>query len=132
MANLSATISLNRSSVQIESPITATVSVTNAGVAAINVTTIQPLAYFTGDAITEDASSRAIGPCITITANQSVPASGSTTFSFPVTFHAPSTKVDDSGSGTYSVTCTIYSDEPDVFAPASPATVTVHPVLPLF
>lgn len=132
MPNLSATISLNRSSVQIETPVMATVTVANSAITAINVVAIQPQAVFTGDSVVEDASSMSIGPCITITSNQSVPASGSTTFNFPVTFHAPSTKVDDTGSGTYSVTCTIYSDDAEVLQPASAATITVHPVLPLF
>lgn len=128
---LTATITINQSSCTIGHPIMATVNVANSLASPVNINSIAPKVKFTGDPIAEDASSVAIGPCIVISSNQTIPALGSANFNFQLCAQAPSTKVDDTGTGTYDVTCIVYSDASNV-APASPALLTVHPVLPLF
>ena len=129
---LSATIAVTYSSTTIHEPNTAVLTVSNSGGSAVNMAQITPRINFTGDSAPEDASSYGCTNSVLINpANQVVPAGGSTTYSFQFTIHAPSTKVDDSGSGTYDVGAQCYGADGSSFAP-TPTTVTVHPVLPLF
>lgn len=130
---LTATIALNQSSCTIGHPVMATVTVSNSAASPVTIDSIAPRVTFTGDPVIEDASSVAIGPCIVISSNQTIPALGSAAFNFQLSAQAPSTKVDDTGTGTYDVTCVIYSSAAaSNIAPASAALLTVHPVLPLF
>ena len=130
---LTATISLTQSTTTIHEPNMAAVTVSNSGGSPISINTITPNIVFTGDAVTEDATSWSYHEVLLGTLfPSSVPAGGSTIFNFPFVIHAPSTGVTGTGSGTYSVSCTIYGADGSVTTPASAATVTVNPVLPLF
>lgn len=130
---LTATISLSQSTVTIHEPTVATLTVSNSGGAAVNMSQITPRINFTGDSATEDASSVGVTNSVLINpANQSVPAGGSTIYSFQLVVHAPSTGVDGLGTGTYDVSAQCYGADGSSFKPSSAATLTVNPVLPLF
>ncbi len=129
---LTATIALSQSSVSIHEPTQAILTVSNSGGSAINMAQITPLYKFTGNSIILDASSFGSTNSVQINpANQSVPAGGSTIYTWELVGHAPSTKVDDSGTGTYDISAQCYGADGSSFAPTA-ATLTVHPVLPLF
>lgn len=129
---LTATISLSQSTVTIHQPTIAKLTVSNSGGAAINMAQITPRVNFTGDAATEDASSYGCTNSVLINpANQSVPAGGSTIYSFEVVVHAPSTGIDGLGSGTYDVGAQCYGADGQSFVPTA-TTLTVNPVLPIF
>lgn len=129
---ITATIALNPTSgVQIEAPVTATVTVSNSGGSPVNVNEIVPRINFTGDTGPENQCSVSAQRALINPANQVVPAGGSTKYNFQVKFHGPSTKVDDSGSGTYDVSCDVAASDGSNTTPTA-ATITVHPVLPIF
>lgn len=129
---LTATIALSQSSVTIHEPTFAVITVSNSGGSAVNMASISPLVKFTGNSQILDASSYGAPHELLINpANQSVPAGGSTTFSYELCVHAPSTGVTDTGTGTYDVGAQCYGADGSSFAPTA-ATLTVHPVLPIF
>lgn len=129
---ITASVSLSQSTVTIHEPLQVAVTVSNSGGAPVTMNTITPRVIFTGDGVTEDASSISthevlLGPLF----NSVVPAGGSTIFNFPLVVHAPSTGVLGTGTGTYSVNCIIYGADGSVTTPTA-ATLTVNPVLPIF
>lgn len=121
---MTASIAVNNNSVVINYPVQVTLTVSNSGGAAVNVTGIEPMAYITGaSAVDKSAGAVALGLPIGTGTNLVVPAAGSTVFTWGANFFAPS------GSTTYDVLAIVYSNDGSVFSPAA-ATVTVAP-LPL-
>ena len=132
---LTASISLDRASATVGQSINATVVVSNSGGSNVNILEIDPTCIFTGNSQPRDGSSALLGKVpLGSAVNPVVPAGGSATFKFSVVINSPSTGSQDLGSGTYSVSCNIIPSDSNgnSFTPASAATVTVHPVLPLF
>lgn len=132
---LTASISLDKSSATVGQSINAAVVVSNSGPSNVNILEIIPTCIFTGNPIPVDGSSALLGKVPLGSAiSPVVPAGGSATFLFSVVVNSPSTGSQDTGTGTYSISCNIIPSDSNgnAFSPASAATVTVHPVLPLF
>jgi len=123
---MTATISLSPSTVQINQQINATITVSNSGGSAVNVTSIQMQSKFTGGS-QENVGCAFGSPNLGPAAATSVAASGSTVFPVPLVFFAPSTGPIGTGSGTFDVGCIIQSSDGSVFSPTA-ATVTVNPI----
>lgn len=89
---ITATILCNPTSSYVNRPVTATLTLTNGGTSAINITSIDPLVYPTGGSPSTSGSTAVavenlpLGPNTVIT----VPGSGSMKISFNLTFFAPS------------------------------------------
>lgn len=132
MAALTATVTLGSASCTVGQQVQVKVSVTNPNAYPVNLTEIKPTCVFTGDSIPVDGSSfYAANVVLGGALNQTVPASSSADFFFSLCPYQPSTGESDTGSGTYDVTCHISSNNQDYVTPTA-ATLTVHPVLPLF
>lgn len=121
---MSATISVSPSTAKVNQEVVATLTVSNSGGSAVNVTSIDPSAFQTSIGAAAKACSPVgyqtslsgvAGPPIRV----SVAASGSTIFVFSYKFFAPSTN-----SSTYDVGAVVTSDDGSVFSPTA-ATVTV-------
>lgn len=121
---MTASISLAQSTATVNQDILATLTVSNSGGSAVNVTSINPTIVQTsgGAGILSAASAcdqnslAQAGPLTSV----SVAAAGSTLFQFTVKAFAPSTN-----GSTYSVGAIITSDDGSVFSPTA-ATVTVN------
>ncbi|GEM_PF-5355794 len=124
---ITATISLSATTISKQQKTTATLTVSNSGGSAINVTGIQPRAYLTGSSPPEPVGAAIGVPALGPGMNVSVPASGSLVFSFDYTFAAPSTGANGQGSGTYSCDAVVYTADGSVTVPTA-ATVTVNPL----
>lgn len=123
---MTATISLLPTTVLINQPVNATITVSNSGGSAVTVTSIQLNSEFTGGSI--QANGVAFGvPNLGPAAATSVAASGSTVFPVSLVFFAPSTGPIGAGTGTFSVGAVIQSSDGSVFSPTA-ATVTVNPI----
>lgn len=125
---MTATISLSPSTVLINQPVNAALTVSNSGGAAVTMTSIVPLVYATGltaatSAVSCGIGEAPLGPGQVI----SVPASGSVIFPFSVVFFAPSTGPIGAGNGTFSIGAACQSNDGSNFAPTA-ATVTVNPI----
>jgi hypothetical protein len=124
---MSATISVSPSTVLINQPANAVITISNSGGSAVQVTNIAPFIFFTGSAIPYDPSANIgainLGPSV----NVSVPAAGSLSFPFSMVFFAPSTGPLGTGGGTYSVNAICQSNDGSVFSPTA-ATITVNPI----
>jgi hypothetical protein len=132
MAALTAVVTLSSASCTTGQAVQVKVAVTNPNAYPVTVTEIKPTMIFTGDSPAEDgASFSAQNVPLSQGFDPVVPASSSSNFFFSLSPHAPSKHQDDSGSGTYDVSCKISSNLQDQISPtASP--LTVHPVLPVF
>lgn len=132
MAALTATIALSSASCTVGQQVQVKVSVTNPNAYDVNLKEIKPTCIFTGDTAPLDGSSfYAANVVLGGALNQTVPASGSADFFFSLCPYVPSTGPQDTGSGTYDVSCLISTFGNDQTTP-TPETLTVHPVLPLF
>lgn len=132
MPSLSATITLNSSSCTVGQSVQAIVAVSNSATTPVSILEIKPSCIFTGDSAAKDGSSFAASVVPLAQGFPTVvPASGSQNFVFSLTPYAPSHKQDDSGAGTYDVSCLISGNNGDKVSPSA-ATLTVHPVLPVF
>jgi hypothetical protein len=132
MPNLSASISLTTASITVGQVLNATLTVSNSSGTPINVMQILPKVNSTGNPIPMDGSSVAYGDVpLGQGFNNVIPASGSATFPLSYSIYSPSTGPSNTGSGTYDVTASVIGNNGEQVS-ASPSTVTVHPVLPLF
>jgi hypothetical protein len=116
--SMSATISIP-STGTVNQPLVATLTVSNSGSSAVNLTSVAPLAYNTsGSLMTPGSSPVALGD-VPLGPNSllTVSAGGSLILTFPVIFSAPS-------NGTYSVGAYLQSNDGSSFSP-TPATTTV-------
>lgn len=121
---MTATISALPTTVLINQPSNMTLTISNSGGAAVNVTGIQPTVIPTGATF----AAAGVGvPAISVGVPVSVPASGSLVFPFSVVFFAPSTGPIGAGNGTYSVGAVCETSDGSVFSPTA-ATVTVNPI----
>lgn len=118
--SMTATISVSPSSVYINQPSVATLTISNSGAAAINMLSITPYAFTTSDAAQRPApmalASLPLAPGSVI----SVGASGTLVFKFNIIPQA------SSGSGTYSVGAYCQSQDGQLFRPTI-ATITCLP-----
>lgn len=129
---LSSTLTLSAASCTTGQAIRAKVTVSNSVATAVTIQSIVPSAIFTGNTAPVDKSSVSFGDIpLSQGFNNIIPASSSADFFFDVVPYAPTTKNDDSGSGTYSVSCVVNANDSSSHSPTA-ATLTVHPVLPLF
>lgn len=129
---LTSVLTLSSASCTTGQAITAKVVVSNSAATAVTLQSIRPNLIFTGNSLPLDGSSVSFGDIpLSQGFNNIVPASSSANFFFDVVPYAPSTKNDDSGSGTYSVSCVVNANDGSSHSPSA-ATVTVHPVLPIF
>lgn len=123
---MSATISLSPTTVQVNQQVNATLTVSNSGGSAVNVTSVVPTALFTGAPTYEDGQAVGVGQVnIGPGSNVSVSAGGSLVIPFSLNFFAPSTGLLSAGSGTFSVGAVINSSDGSIFSPTA-ATVTVN------
>lgn len=129
---ITATISLSPTTVNVNTPTVATLTVSNSGGSAVNVTSVTPDARLTGGLYSVPPGVAfglvPLGPGAPV----SVAASGSLVLTFPVIFFAPSGSLSLSGgvvvaSTTYDVAATIYTSDGAITAPTA-ATVTVNPI----
>jgi hypothetical protein len=124
---MTATISLNLSTVLINQPTQATLTISNSSAGSVNVIALAPLVFLTGNsapyANAVASGEWALGPGVNIT----VPASGSLSYSAPFVFFAPSTGQYGAGSGTFSIQAVCNTSDGSVFLPTA-ATVTVNPI----
>lgn len=115
---MTATIDVSPATCEVNFPLVATVTISNSGGSAINVTSITLNSKLTG-APSNDYAACALGqPFLGGGATISVPASGSLTFKMGVVFFR------DSGSTTYDVGAICTSSDGSVFSPTAD-TVTV-------
>lgn len=125
--SLSATLSLSASTLIINQPVTAFVTVSNSGGSVVNINSFTPLVTVTSGAIGTIAACATgvvdLGPGATI----GVPASGSLSFMFNVVFFAPSTGPIGAGTGTYSISANIVGSDGEVVQPTA-ATITINPI----
>lgn len=132
MAAITATIALSSASCTVGQSIMATVAITNPNASAVTITEIKPTCIETGNTEARDGSSfSAANVPLGNGLNATVSANSSANFLFSISPYAPSRKQDDSGTNTYDVSCHISSNLGDYIAPTA-ATLTVHPVLPVF
>lgn len=130
--SLSTTISLSSASARVGQLVMATMTVTNASASAINILSAQPTCRATGNAIPLDASSAVLGDVpLSQGFSNSVPGSGTLSLQFSFAVNSPSTGNSDTGSGTYDIGCNMLAANGETPNP-TPATITVHPVLPIF
>ena len=124
---LTASITLNASTVQAGQPARAVLTISNSDIIPVTIATLRPTVIQTGDPITEDASSvaKAVMPLLQAFNNQ-VPASGSADFPFSFNCQTPSTSTSNP-SGTYDVSCQIEAADGQNLSPTA-ATITVTPV----
>jgi hypothetical protein len=123
---VTASIALGSSTLYPEQQTTATLTVSNSGGAAVLVTGIQPTCTPSG--LTNQAVAVALGnPPFGGAFNQSVAASGSTTFSFGVVAHAPTSGygLAEPSQQLYSVGATVYTNDGSVTV-ATPSTLTIN------
>ncbi len=129
---ITASIALNSASITVGQVLNATLTVSNSSNAAVNVNQILPKVNQTGNPVPMDGSSVAYGDVpLSQGFNNVIPASGSANFLISYSIYSPSTGSSDAGSGTYDVGALVLSNDGSAISP-TPATVTVHPVLPLF
>ena len=119
---ITATITLNHSSITVNQVSIATVTVSNSGGSAVNVLAITPVCTVTatGQPATGSIGVADLGPGTTV----AVPAAGSLTFAFGVAFPAPSNGLLGTTGGTYKVGCLVSSADGSNVAPTA-ATLTV-------
>lgn len=119
---LSAVVTLNLSTVQVEQKCNATITVTNPDLVDVSIVDIYPTVRETSDPVAEDASSVAFGrPPLGPNVDAVVPASGTKTFSFGLNVHGPT-------ADTYSVGAQLLASDGQSFV-ATPATLTVTRVV---
>lgn len=124
---MTATISLNPSTMNIGQQTAATLTISNSGGADVIMTSIEPTCIFTG-ALPQQTAACALGRCETGPGlNQTVPAGGTLIYTFTVNFFFPSTGIYGTGSGTYSVGANCQSNDGSRFIPTA-ATITVNPI----
>lgn len=129
---ISATITLAHSSITVGQVLNATLTVSNSSGTDVNVTQILPRVHQTGNPVPVDGSSVSYGDVpLSQGFNNVVPASGSAKFPLSYCIYSPSTGPSDTGTHTYSVDALIFCNDRSTTTPTA-ATVTVHPVLPLF
>lgn len=132
MPSLSATIALSSATITVGQVLNAVLTVSNSSGAAISINQILPRINFTGNSVPLDGSSVSYGAVpLSQGFNSSVAASGSADFLISYSIYSPSIKQDDSGTGTYDVSAQVIGNNGEQIAPTA-ATVTVHPVLPVF
>lgn len=126
---MTATIALSPSStVLTEQKLTASVTVSNSGASAVNITGIQGNAIATGATAATYNSGVSIGTVNTgPNAILSVPAGGTLVKTFDLRFHGPQSGSLTSGSFSdgFSVSALCSSDDGSVFSPTA-ATITVN------
>lgn len=128
---MTATISTNPSSTAVtEQTVTAILVISNSGTVPVTVTSVQPTVQLTSSSAPTINSGVSIGVINTgPNSNLTVPASGSLTITWPLSIHGPSTTyATQSGSNTYSIGATVYSNDGSVFAPTA-STLTVNYVV---
>lgn len=128
---MSATISVNPSTVLINQQVNVIVTIANSGGSAVSVTSIAPFGFLTGSAIPYHPALNFgainLGPGV----STSVPASGSLSFPVSLIVFSPSTGQYGGGSGTFSISAICGASDGSVFSPTA-ATLTVNPIaLPL-
>lgn len=132
MPDLSATISLSSATITVGQVLRASLTVSNASATPINLIQILPKANFTGNPVPTDGSSVSYGAVpLSQGFNNVVPASGSLVVPLSYSLYAPSIHQDDSGTGTYDIGALVIGNNGEQISPTV-ATVTVHPVLPVF
>jgi|SRR5271165_6273475 len=119
---MTATISLSPSTVQINQPIMATLTVSNSGASAVSILNIAPTAVQTGNSMATDETPFAAGQSIPggSALPVSVPPSGNLVFNIPFIFFDPSVS-------TYSCSANISSSDGSFFSPTA-ATCTVNQI----
>lgn len=116
---LSASIALSSSSVGIGKAVTATLTVTNSAASAVNMLSIVPYAFKTGDSV-DDGAPVTLGVAPLTAGNTvSVPGSSSLDFKFQV---IPNKSSD---TGTYSIGAYCYAQDGSMFKPTV-ATLTAY------
>lgn len=119
---LSATLALSSATVVINKSVTATLTVSNSAASAVNMLSIRPYAYKTGDN-KDDEAPVALGVVPLSSGNIiSVPGLSTQTFQFQVT------PQKGSGTGTYSISAIIWAQDGSTFSPASAATLTAYDI----
>lgn len=122
---ITATTALSSATAKSGQVVTATVTVTNSGGAAVSVLGMQPTAPING--ATAGSTSIALGvPPLGPGMTTSVAASGTLALSFGVVAHEPTTSegLAETASVVYSIGATIYTSDGSVTA-ATPTTLTV-------
>jgi hypothetical protein len=126
---ITATLALSLSTLSINQPVACSLTVSNSGGSAINVLSIEPLAYVTGSSPQQNMGACALGVVdLGPGAVVSIPASGSLSFGFSAVFFAPSTGPIGAGTGTFSVSALIATSDGSNTTPTA-QTVTVNPLV---
>lgn len=108
-----------------EADCTGVLVVSNSSAYPVNILNVVPYVKPTSGSVGTINTGVSIGPVSNgPNVNLTVPASSSLTVTFPFTVHAPSNGILGTGSGTYDVGATIYSNDGSVFSPTA-ATLTV-------
>lgn len=129
---LTATITLSSASCTVGQSVQCKVHVSNSAATPVTVLEIKPTCIFTGDTAARDGSSFTASPVpLSQGFNAVVAASSSADFFFSLSPYSPSVKSDNTGSGTYDVSCLVSDNTGSKISPTA-ATLTVHPVVPLF
>lgn len=129
---ISATISLSSATVTVGQVVQCSITVSNSVATPVIINSIVPSCIFTGNTLALDGSSHSFGDIpLSQGFNNTVPASGSAVFMVPLSIYSPSTGLQGTGSGTYSVSCVVNSNDQQSVSPTA-ATITVNPVLPIF
>lgn len=125
---MSATISVNPSTVVTGQLVNAILTLTNTATNFVNVIAVIPNALPVSGGVGDYNSGVALGVVNVMGPNVSlaVPgSSGTLTITFPINFHAPSTGYLSSGTATWQVGALIYTSDGSVFSPTA-AAVTVN------
>lgn len=120
-----ATITLSKSTAQVNERITAKVNISNGDASDVRVVEIKPLMRSTGGSNEAWECNGALGVVGLQMLNSTVPASGNRDFAFGVVGQAPSANHD--GANTFDVTCDILLSDGTYIRPAVD-TFTVEPV----
>lgn len=123
---MTATIALSKSTVLVNQPTMASVTVSNSSGSPVNMLGIQPIVTVTGSSPVQNVGAAGLGVVdLGPGTNVTVPAGGSLVFTFGVVAFFPSTGLLGTGSGTYSVSAQCSSADGSNFAPTA-ATLTVN------
>jgi hypothetical protein len=125
---LSATISVNNSSIVVGQVVRAFITVSSTNPNATSIAYIIPQITQTGNGAPVDRSSYGAGP-VAQPGNIPVPAGGSEVFTMDVAFYTPSLILDGAIQTSYSVGCLISDVNGNLVTP-TPATVSVVGVNP--
>lgn len=128
---ITATIAVSSATVVTEQKVTARVTISNSGAYPVNVTEVIPLVRLTGSTAPDYGTGVALGKVDTgPNTNLVIQPSGSLVLTYGIRFHGPSTAsasnlYDGSGSNTFDVGATVYTDDGSVTSPTA-TTITVN------